>query len=309
MSDEARRRAQESLVGLSVGDALGELFFGPTDDVLARIERREVPPPVWRWTDDTQMAAALVDSLDAHDGGIDEDDLMRTFADRFEMGRGYGPSMRDTLWAVRGGAAWRPLVAAAFGGRGSWGNGAAMRVAPLGAWYAGDPGRAASLARTQARVTHTHPEAAEGAAAVAAAAAILAGPGTAPSRAELLSDVASHLEPSQVRVCVVEAAHLRLTVGGTDASQEAARVLGNGSEVSAPDTVPFALWCAATYPDDLVETFWTTVAGLGDRDTTCAMACGVVAARVGAAGVPSEWAAAVEPLPEPSGRRRRWFGR
>jgi hypothetical protein len=41
---------------------------------------------------------------------------------------------------------------------------------------------------------------------------------------------------------------------------------------------------------------WTTVTGLGDRDTTCAIAGGVVAMAVGRAGLPASWLAAREPL-------------
>jgi ADP-ribosylglycohydrolase len=308
MSERAERRARETLVGVSVGDALGETFFGPAEAVIGRIERRELPPPVWRWTDDTQMAAALVASLRRHDGEIDADDLMRAFADAFEIHRGYGGTMREVLLAVRSGAPWRPLVRGAFDGLGSWGNGAAMRVAPVGAWYADDPARAADHARAQAVVTHAHREAAEGAAAVAVAASLLVDRSTPlPSRPTLLAEVASFVEPSRVRLGLLEAADLDLTAGTVETSQEAARVLGNGRDVSAQDTVPFALWCALSHPDDLVQTFWTTVGGLGDRDTTCAMACGVVAARVGLAGIPPEWVAATEPLPASEEPGRRWF--
>ncbi len=77
----------------------------------------------------------------------------------------------------------------------------------------------------------------------------------------------------------------------------AASVLGNGIQISAQDTVPFALWSAANHLDDLVECLWTTVSALGDRDTTCAIAGNVVAARAGLAKVPSEWIASLEPLP------------
>lgn len=302
--DEQQRRAHESLLALSVGDALGERFFGPTDAVLERLELRELPPAPWAWTDDTQMAAALVDSLERHEGRVVPDDLMATFADRFEIGRGYGSTMRDTLIAVRAGAAWRPLVQGALGGAGSWGNGAAMRVPPLGAWYAGDPVRAADAARAQAAVTHTHPEAAEGAAATAVAASLLAGSTPLGPRAELLREVASYVRPSLVRRGLDAAADLDLEAGPIEVSREAAEVLGNGRHVSVQDTVPFALWCALSFPDDLVATFWTVVAGLGDRDTTAAIACGVVGAGVGAAGIPLEWLGAVEPLPEPSPPRR-----
>jgi ADP-ribosylglycohydrolase len=77
----------------------------------------------------------------------------------------------------------------------------------------------------------------------------------------------------------------------------AVRLLGNGSQISAPDTVPFALWCAARHTDDFCEALWSTVSGLGDRDTTCAMVGGIVASAVGRDALPSAWLAAREALP------------
>ena len=73
--------------------------------------------------------------------------------------------------------------------------------------------------------------------------------------------------------------------------------LGNGSQVSAQDTVPFCLWCAAQHLADYETALWLTVAGQGDRDTTCAIVGGIVASRVGAAAIPDAWRAAREPLP------------
>lgn len=41
---------------------------------------------------------------------------------------------------------------------------------------------------------------------------------------------------------------------------------------------------------------WTTVSGLGDRDTTCAIVGGILALRSGAGPIPRDWLAAREPL-------------
>ena len=70
-------------------------------------------------------------------------------------------------------------------------------------------------------------------------------------------------------------------------------VLGNGTGLSAQDTVPFALWCAAQHLDDHEAALWLTVSGLGDRDTTGA----IMACAVGAEGIRSAWLQAREPLP------------
>ncbi|MFE2131633.1 ADP-ribosylglycohydrolase family protein, partial [Streptomyces sp. NPDC059466] len=72
---------------------------------------------------------------------------------------------------------------------------------------------------------------------------------------------------------------------------------GNGQRVRADDTVPFAVWCAARHPGDLVAALWTTAEGFGDVDTTCAIAGGIVAARTGVDDVPQEWLRRREALP------------
>jgi ADP-ribosylglycohydrolase len=167
-----------------------------------------------------------------------------------------------------------------------------MRVAPIGAWHAGNPDRAAGLARTQALVTHAHPEAADGAAAVAAVAAVLSTPGPAAEPVTLLRAAAHHAGPGRVRDGLHRAQHL---LGSS--IEEAAAALGTGRDAAAYDTVPFALWSAVQTPADFVATFWRTVSGLGDRDTTCAIAGAIVAAHAGADAVPRGWMEIVEPLP------------
>lgn len=151
--------ALDSLEGLSVGDALGEQFFGDPALADARISAREVPPAPWRWTDDTHMAATLVEHLAVH-GEVEEDTLVRAFAERFDHGRGYGASTRDVLLGIRDGLPRRMMARLAFKGEGSRGNGAAMRAGPLGAFFAHLPGmEVGEAAFAQAQVTHTHAEA------------------------------------------------------------------------------------------------------------------------------------------------------
>jgi ADP-ribosylglycohydrolase len=49
---------------------------------------------------------------------------------------------------------------------------------------------------------------------------------------------------------------------------------------------------------DYEEAMWQTVSGFGDRDTTCAIVGGIVAAYTGIEGIPSAWRAAQETLSE-----------
>ena len=72
---------------------------------------------------------------------------------------------------------------------------------------------------------------------------------------------------------------------------------GNGSGVTAPDTVPLCLWVCAHRGRRFDEALWTTVSALGDRDPTCAIVGGILALRAGYAGIPAEWRRARERVP------------
>ncbi|MFB7235408.1 ADP-ribosylglycohydrolase family protein [Streptomyces sp. NPDC056269] len=291
--------ALDSLHGLAFGDAFGDRWFGILRrEGPAALETRTPPPePLWQWTDDTAQALVLLRELAGGGGTVDQDRLALGLAAAYadDTHRGYGASMHDVLRRIGAGEPWREVVAGQFGGQGSWGNGAAMRVAPLGAWHAADLDVVAEQAARQSTVSHHHPEAVAGAVAVALAAALAARSrgGPAPARPEFLGDVAARLPDGDVRSGLRIAARMpeRTSV------RHAAEVLGSGYRMSGPDTVPYALWCAAGHLDDLHEGLWLTVVGRGDIDTTCAIAGGVIAARTGVAALPAAWHAAREPLP------------
>ncbi|THA81583.1 ADP-ribosylglycohydrolase family protein [Streptomyces sp. A0592] len=291
--------ALDSLSGLAFGDAFGDRWFGILRrEGPAALEARIVPPePLWQWTDDTAQAVDLVRELAAGGGTIDQDRFARRLAEAYadDTHRGYGASMHDVLRRIGAGEPWREVVAGQFDGQGSWGNGAAMRVAPLGAWHAADLDAVTERAAEQSVVSHHHPEAVAGAVAVAVAAALATRSrgGPAPARPDFLGEVAARLPDSDVRSGVRVAARMPAHTS----VRHAAEVLGSGYRMSGPDTVPYALWCAAGHLDDLHEGLWSTVAGRGDIDTTCAIAGGVIAARTGTASLPHSWHTAREPLP------------
>ncbi|MFE6781787.1 ADP-ribosylglycohydrolase family protein [Streptomyces sp. NPDC057680] len=291
--------ALDSLHGLAFGDAFGDRWFGILRrEGPAALETRTPPPePLWQWTDDTAQALVLLRELAGAGGAVDQDRLALGLAAAYadDTYRGYGASMHDVLRRIGAGEPWREVVAGQFGGQGSWGNGAAMRVAPLGAWHAADLDVVAEQAARQSTVSHHHPEAVAGAVAVALAAALAARSrgGPAPARPEFLGDVAARLPDGDVRSGLRIAARMPEHTS----VRHAAEVLGSGYRMSGPDTVPYALWCAAGHLDDLHEGLWLTVAGRGDIDTTCAIAGGVIAARTGVTDLPAAWHAAREPLP------------
>ncbi|MGW6933872.1 ADP-ribosylglycohydrolase family protein [Lentzea sp. NPDC054927] len=276
--------AYDSLDGLSVGDALGAQFF-MVGRSLPDLVAGTPPRGPWEWTDDTEMACNLVTELRDH-GDIDQNRLAAIFADRCEPYRGYGAGAFVILRKIRQGTPWKEAASSAFGGQGSCGNGAAMRIAPLGAYFADDPKVVTEQAIKASEVTHQHPEGIAGGVAVAHAAAIatMARLSGSPPR-DLLGNVVEHLEDSFVRRGIEKARKI-------DNAEEAAYVLGNGSRVTAQDTVPFTLWVAAHHLGDYRAAITTCVKAGGDVDTTAAIVGGIIAK------APPEWRAEREGLPD-----------
>jgi ADP-ribosylglycohydrolase len=297
--DHAQRmaRARISLDGLSVGDAFGESFFCPEEVFRDRTVHRHEAPPPWFVTDDTVMAVSVIEAL-GRDGFIERLSLARALAARYMLDprRGYGATAHGILRQIHDDVPWMDAAGSAFDGMGSLGNGAAMRVAPLGAYFADDPDRTVREAVASAEVTHAHPEGKAGAVAVALAAAWTASNRGNDLPAHLLMEAAYSLTPDgETRRGL--AAALRIPLETPPA--QAARVLGNGSRISAPDTVPVCLWLAARHLQDYREALWATVAVAGDLDTNCAIVGGIVALSVGAEGIPADWLAAREAIPFP----------
>lgn len=289
------QRMQLSLTGLSVGDSLGETFFGAGSEFISRIEQREVPPAPWRYTDDTEMALSIVETLLRY-GRIDSDALAQGFARRYNPWRGYGSGAHRLLSRLQSGANWRTEVSQMFGGSGSYGNGAAMRVAPLGAFFADDLEAVRENAILSAQPTHAHPEGVAGAVAVAVAAALAfrVGEGESMTAEQFLQQVVENVPASETRTGIQQA----VDIPGSESPRKVARKLGAGYKVSAQDTVPYVLWCAAHRLDDYEETFWATISGLGDMDTTCAIAGGIVALSARQRGIPTAWIEAREAFPD-----------
>ncbi len=292
---ERLQRARDSLEGLSVGDAFGGFFEGAGHDRLSVFVReRRLIDAQWRWTDDTSMALSIYESLRLYQQ-IDPEALALSFGLHYDRSRGYGPAMHRLLPRLALGANWRVAAAELFSGQGSFGNGGTMRVAPVGAYFADDLPLAAAQARLSAEITHGHPEGTTGAVAVALAAALAwqaRQAGERPTRAEWIGRVLAHLPDSEVKSGVRRAAALT-----TRTMAHVVGTLGNGSRVTAQDTVPFALWCAGEYLDDYEEAIWQTASGGGDVDTTCAIVGGIVACYTGAPGIPPVWMQHREPLP------------
>jgi ADP-ribosylglycohydrolase len=297
-SDHSTRvdRMLLSLDGLSIGDALGEMFAYRPHLAPDKFRRNDLPAGPWFHTDDTEMAISIAAVLRSH-GRIHQDALSKRFMRRFERDpeRGYGKMTRVQLRENLAGQPWQVTSPRAFGGRGSMGNGGAMRVAPLGGYFADDLERVVKEAHASSVVTHVHPEGVAGTVAVAVAAAMAWQLRNDPlvERAQKLFDAVLQLtRESEVRRKILLASQ----IPGDMENEQVAKALGRGDLVTAPDTVPFCVWVAAHHLDNYVEALSMAISVGGDCDTNAAIVGGIVALNVGPEGIPADWLAAKEQL-------------
>lgn len=296
MHDDPLARAHASLLGVSVGDAFGTMLDAQPDLARRAAKRLVSPQRPWRWTDDTAMAISIVAELAAR-GVIDPDSLAARFATTFyrDPDRGYGAGAATLLARVAHGADWALESAQMFRGTGSFGNGAAMRAAPLGAYFADQSlDHIRNQAILSAAPTHQHSDGLAGAIAVALAAALV--------RREvrgvaLLEQIVEYLPPGETRKWLGHATRLSLS----DDPRIAGEALGTGGNITAADTVPFALWVVARSAS-FEEAAWhaaghtgegTTIHGT-DRDTLGAIVGGIMARTVD--DIPLLWREATEPV-------------
>ena len=144
------------------GAILGDMIGAPYEfDRSPKVKDFPLFGPQSVFTDDSVMtiavAEALLDTLGASDEAVQATlvQSLQKWGRRYPDA-GYGGMFRQWLWAEQ---------PAPYG---SYGNGAAMRVAAAG-WLGQTLEEARHLARLSASITHNHPEGLKGAEAVAAA--------------------------------------------------------------------------------------------------------------------------------------------
>lgn len=291
-------RAHLALEGLSVGDAFGEKFFGPPLIIEPRLATRVMDESgPWRWTDDTAMALDIVDELSAGQTIVPAS-LSARFCARYEREpwRGYGGGAHQLFERIKQGEDWEVVAHTMFENQGSFGNGGAMRAAPLGAYFADATlDVVARQAQHSAAPTHAHPEGIAGAVAISVAAASVwqnRERSIEQARAQLWEDVLAWTPESQV----LDGLRIGHKLDPMASVHMACKRLGNGSKISAQDTVPFCVWSIARHIRHYEDAMWDTVSGLGDRDTTCAIVGGAVVLADEGATVPQSWLERREPL-------------
>jgi len=273
------------LVGSAVGDALGSSSEGSWVSE-AKIERFS-----GRWTDDTHMMIGVAESLIANEG-FDGSHMAHIFIKNYESEpwRGYASGPPRVLRWIKSGVAWNEASKRLFGGSGSYGNGAAMRVAPVGLFYYDDLEQLRAVAYGQSQITHAHELGKEGALlqAYAVALATKADPSFGLDSSAFLKKLEAFTR-NEVYKQKLERVWGLL---GETSRLRVVRELGNGIE--AYNSVPTAIYSFLRNPDSFEECVLYALSLGGDTDTIGAMAGAISGTYHGVEAIPEEWKSKLE---------------
>lgn len=240
-------------------------------------------PPVdqLEHTDDTQMMIGIAETLIAH-GRIKQDELMAAFVTNFDSNRAYGSGTHRIIDQAAGGGDWRALSASIFPG-GSLGNGAAMRVAPIGLMFHDSLDVADEQAVHSAVVTHSHAIGIDGARMMAMAVALAMRDG-AFDRGSFFDQLLSRAATEEFADALTAARNL--TPDGP---------IGQlGTSLEAHRSMPTAIACFASHPDSYGDAVGRAIGLGGDTDTLAAMTGALSGARLGIASIPKHLLAMLE---------------
>lgn len=276
-----------------MGDALGMPFEGMrASSIRRRVGRvQDFLDAPWRmlksgqWTDDTKMTLCQARSIAAR-GRVDVEDTARRFVQWFESGdwRGIGGATYESIQRLRAGV---PPEESGKRGEMAAGNGAAMRIAPVGLLDCMDLDKLRGDVARSAAITHDNPEAVAGALAVAYAVARGARGDLSPE--SLVEDTVAFIGESKV------ARHLLLASAFLEKGMETPEALvrlGTGGYVV--ETVASSFFCFLKTPRDFETAVASAVEGGLDADTTGAVTGAVSGAYNGIGAIPSRWRDKVE---------------
>ena len=274
-----------SMVGSALGDAIGEMAFRAPRE--AELRARVAHVEALLYTDDTAMAIGLAESI-TQVGGLDPQHVGDTFRANFnrEPWRGYASGPPTVFSRVETqGVSYAEAAQGLFGGQGSFGNGAAMRIAPVGLFFHDAPNLYDDV-RQSASVTHAHPVGVDGAAVLAwaVAKAVKLDPRGPFSHQDFIQELAEFARTPEIQS---KMALVRTLIAEGVAPLDAAHRLGRS--VAVHESMPFALYAFLRHPHSFEDCLFCAVLNGGDRDTLGAMACAVSGAYVGVEAIPAGW--------------------
>lgn len=284
-------RFRGALLGAALGDALGAPFEGAASLVQVNLEDLNSLAQSSRYTDDTHMMIGIAQSL-VECGRFDGEHMLSTFARLYaqQPWRGYGPGPPQVFDMVDRGIPWNEAASKLFGGEGSFGNGAAMRVAPVALFTRHELQQVTHLASNTSRLTHTHALAIDGAVTEAVAIAVVLSleDSASLSATRVTTSVADYLSTPQFKQTLKQIESLL-------PEPEPLQVVQSlGNNITALGSVPTALLAFLRSPDSFEEVVQFAISLGGDTDTIACMAGALAGARVGESGLPTSWVTALE---------------
>lgn len=283
-----------ALLGTFVGDALGMPVEGWSATAIAQYcgEPREMLPArlgKGTYTDDTEMMIGVAESF-IRCQGFNGDDLSQTFWQNFNPSRGYGSGTIQVINLIKQGISWKEAAKKVFPG-GSYGNGAAMRTAPVACFYAQEKAKLKKAAVDVACITHAHPLATEGAAllAWAIALALNANPDHHLNVLGFLEELSNFLSPdvNEAKEYETRIMQVRRLILFNPSPREIVSQLGN--DVRASHSVCTAIYSFLSHPQSFEEAVVYAVSLGGDTDTIGAMTGAISGAYHGMQEIPKRW--------------------
>lgn len=286
-----RDKFRGALLGVAIGDALGAPFEGALSVDESAVAELEKEPGPLRYTDDTHMTLGVAESL-LERQGFDGPHMAETFARNYaqEPWRGYGAGPPQIFQLLRQGISWDQAGRMLFGGRGSFGNGAAMRVAPVALVCFHDVEQMILVAQQQASITHAHEMGIEGAVLQASAVALLL-----PQLSHVRVSGSAFTELLATRVngsfYINQLEQIRELLPDARSRDVVSR-LGNGIE--AYQAVPAALYSFLSHSASFSKAVRFAIALGGDTDTIASMTGALSGAYLGESAIPRSWRENVE---------------
>jgi poly(ADP-ribose) glycohydrolase ARH3 len=174
--------------------------------------------------------------------------------------------------------------------QGSYGNGSAMRVAPVGLFLHNDLNAILETARLSSIVTHSQYLAIQGAVLQATAIALATrGTSEVGHFIEMLGTMLSRFEQVGQDTSVYKKALARIREGIAKAlpPRKMAVLLGNG--IKAQEAVPMAIYCYLSHRGSFEKAVESAIFLGGDTDTIGSMTGAISGAALGEGSIPARW--------------------
>ena len=280
-----RKRFIGSLLGLAVGDALGAPYEGLPADLIRDIgpaQRLATNPDNKKlfYTDDTEMMIGVAETLVVHHRIVPEY-LASRFASNFHPERGYGSGAHQQIVMFQDGHHYSECLYHVFP-NGSYGNGAAMRVAPVGLLFCHDIDRLIKESEISAGVTHAHELGIEGAKLIALAIAAVVNMERF-DRTEFFNLLLPHCQTEEFSWQIQTLCELE---------RDALITFGNSLE--AHRSVVTAIQIFVDSPESFMEVMRSAIGMGNDVDTLCAMSGAISGAYLGIDAIPKSLTDALE---------------